>query len=284
MADITDLAGVRVITFFPRTVSEMGELVTEEFQVVERVDHTALLMQQERFGYKSVHFLVHLNEDRLHLPEYARFTGMTAEIQVRTVLQHAWAEIEHDIQYKSATTIPGEIRRRFMALAGMLEVADREFQAIQDSDIELREQARRSVDLGNLEQVEITPDALEAYLNKTIGADYRISPFSYDWGARLLRKLGFTNFRQVDECIKPYNEDVVGRTIYGTRQGQLTRFEALLLAAMGEVFITKHPWADSPWFASRMKEYLDKLRAAEIPIRSYSPADDRKEASTSVGA
>jgi ppGpp synthetase/RelA/SpoT-type nucleotidyltranferase len=51
---------------------------------------------------------------------------------VRTILQHAWAEIEHDIQYKSARALPPALRRRLAALAGLLEIADREFQAIRD--------------------------------------------------------------------------------------------------------------------------------------------------------
>ncbi len=75
-----------------------------------------------------------LAPQRALLPEYERSADSITEIQVRTVLQHAWAEIEHDIQYKSASVIPAEIRRRFMSLAGMLEIADRESQAIQDAD------------------------------------------------------------------------------------------------------------------------------------------------------
>ena len=63
---------------------------------------------------------------------------------------HAWAEIEHDIQYKSTETIPRLIRRRFMSLAGMLEIADREFQAIQDEDQSVRQNARNAVESGAL--------------------------------------------------------------------------------------------------------------------------------------
>jgi hypothetical protein len=58
---------------------------------------------------------------------------LVAEIQVRTILQHAWAEIEHDTRYKAVDVAPTAIARRFVALAGLLEIADREFQALQDS-------------------------------------------------------------------------------------------------------------------------------------------------------
>ena len=132
LGQITDLAGVRIITFFPRDVATIGHCIREQFEVIEHTDLSRTLIREERFGYQSDHFLVKLSSDRTVLPEYEPHRGLVAEVQVRTILQHAWAEIEHDIRYKSAITIPNSIRRRFMALAGVLEIADREFQAIQE--------------------------------------------------------------------------------------------------------------------------------------------------------
>lgn len=57
---------------------------------------------QGRLGYQSIHYLVKLPDQKTEWAEYKRFEGLIAEIQVRTILQHAWAEMEHDIQYKSA--------------------------------------------------------------------------------------------------------------------------------------------------------------------------------------
>ncbi len=271
LAEITDLAGVRVITFFPRTVEAIDECVNAEFEVVEKVDLSASLEKEERLGYQSVHYLVRLTGDRTHLPEYRQFDGLKAEIQVRTVLQHAWAEIEHDIQYKSPVTIPSAIRHRFMALAGLLEIADREFQAVQDADATVREEARASVEKGSLKRVEITPDALRAYLDKRLGPDARMSDFSYDWDARLLRGMGFTDFAQVDECIFGYDDDQISRILTGQRQGQLTRFEYLLLAGMGPNFLPRHRWKGEAWFRERVNEELKRLKAAGIKLGAYSP-------------
>ncbi len=108
---ITDLAGVRVITYFPSTLKEIDEMLSQEFKIVERSDMGAELIEEDRFGYQSIHYLVKLTPQRARLPEYDPFALSIAEIQVRTILQHAWAEIEHDIQYKSASVIPAEIRR-----------------------------------------------------------------------------------------------------------------------------------------------------------------------------
>jgi ppGpp synthetase/RelA/SpoT-type nucleotidyltranferase len=277
LREITDLAGVRVITYFPSTLADIHRVLTEEFRIVERSDKGAELVQEERFGYQSIHYLVTLTPQRARLPEYEPFAESSAEIQVRTILQHAWAEIEHDIQYKSAAVIPAEIHRRFMSLAGMLEMADREFQAIQDADKRLTEEARARVKGGQLGKVEITPDALKAFLDKRLGPDGRISEFSYDWSARVLKKVGFRTLEQIDKCIRGYDDDSLSRIASGGRQGQTTRFEYMLLAGMGENYIRRHVFAGQPWYEPRQRQGLEKFRASGVDLRLYDPVTDTPE-------
>lgn len=272
---VTDLSGVRVITFFPRTIEAVGQIIETEFDVIEKFDKAEDLIKEERFGYASIHYLVRLKDNRTGLLEYRRFKGLITEIQVRTILQHTWAEIEHDIRYKSPDTIPTSIRRRFMSLAGVLEIADREFQAIQDEDMKLRKQARLSVQQGRLDQIEITPDALRAYLDKKLGSDGRMRDFSYEWTARLLRTLGFTDFRQVEECVAGYDDDVLSRAAWSARQGQITRFELMLLAGMGENFLRYHVWHAQDWFIQKVNRELSNINKADIPVRDYLPPSRR---------
>ena len=272
LKQITDMAGVRVITFFPRTIEEADQVIRDQFRVLEVSNKADLLKQEERFGYQSVHYIVSISDQRLALPEYSPYRGLVAEIQVRTILQHAWAEIEHDIQYKSVETIPASVRRRFMSLAGMLEIADREFQGVQDEDQRLRQQARTSIKQGKLETVEITADALKAYLDRKLGPDGRMALYSYDWTARMLRRLGFTNFRQIDECIIGYDDDRLSRQYHGTRQGQLSRFELQLLAAMGPNFIERHPWTpSSEYWPAYFKRQLERLEQLGVKTGAYAP-------------
>ena len=269
LQDITDLAGVRVITFFPRTVGEVGACIRDEFEVVEHTDHSRALRQEERFGYQSEHYLVKLSSKRTTLPEYQAHLGLIAEIQVRTILQHAWAEIEHDIQYKSSITIPGTIRRRFMALAGVLEIADREFQSIQDEDKQLKQQAKTSVELGSLDQIEITGDALRSYIDKRVGSDSSTSDFSYEFMARVLRRMGFTNFGQVDVCIKDYDGDLLGQIRWRRQAGPVSRFEEMLLVGMGSVFIERR--TDDLGRKDFLKSSLARYEGHGIPIGNYDP-------------
>ena len=272
LKQITDLAAIRIITFFPRTIDDIDKMLREEFEVVEEIDKGKSLLDEERFGYQSLHYLVTLTSARTSLPEYERFASATVEVQVRTILQHAWAEIEHDIQYKSSATIPRDIKRRFLALAGLLEIADREFQAIQDADKELKSRAETLISAGELQAVEITPSALKAYLDKRIGSDGRMSDFSYDWTARLLLRLGFRSLEQVDQCIAPYNDDHLSRLIDGYRQGQLTRFDYMLLAGMGDYFISRHPWSGQAWFQSRFPTLLKRLVEHKVKIGNFDPS------------
>jgi len=267
---ITDLAGVRIITFFPRTVSQVDQTLWHEFTILERIDKADLLIREEKLGYQSLHYVIALQLNRLALPEYARYAGLKAEIQVRTILQHAWAEIEHDIQYKSVEVIPTPIRRRFMTLAGLLEIADREFQAIQNEDEQIRQEARRSVQAGRLEEVEITPDALRAYLDKKLGPDRRMRDWTYESTAAMLRRFGFNNFRELEECIAGYNDDEISKRVWGGRQGQLTRFETMLLAGMGERFINEHQLGQAQWWRDWQFKTLAKMKALGIPTGVYN--------------
>lgn len=271
LKQITDLAGVRIITHFPGTLADIDQLLSHEFTIVERSDKGKELIEKERFGYQSVHYLVQISAERTRLAEYEGFSNAVAEVQVRTILQHTWAEIEHDIQYKSSTAIPSEIRRRFMALAGMLEIADREFQAIQDADKELENHAKDMVERGDLSGVEITPNALKLFLDKRIGSDGRISDWTYDWLARLLTSLGFRDLKQVESAIAPYNDVELSAIAMSGRQGQSTRFELMLLAALGEDFIERHVLRDRGWFVKQQKGYLQKFQERGIKILGFHP-------------
>lgn len=286
MEQITDLSAVRIITFLPGVVAQVCRCIESEFTVLEKSDKSEELMDEGKFGYQSVHFLVRLPLNRVNLSEYKRFSDLTFEIQIRTILQHAWAEMEHDIQYKSASVIPAVIRRRFIALAGMLEIADREFQALQEDDQALRVEARSFVAAGRLDGIEITPDALKAYLHKRLGGDARQSESSYEMSANYLKRLGFKTIKQLDDCLGTYDDDATCRIIWGNRQGQLTRFDTVLLASMGEVYIKRHPWSEFDFWKEKFPEWLEKLKQSGVKVGTYDPlrvADDNVGPPVSAG-
>ena len=166
LSEITDLAGVRIITYFPEDVDKIIPLIEKEFNVdpVNSIDKRKKT-DFSTFGYVSVHLIVELSSQRKMLPEYSSFSGLKCEIQVRTILQHAWAEIEHDIVYKSNDEIPFELRHRFASLAGLLEVADREFEQLRIEEVKVRTEIEKKI-LNEQYELPINRDSLILYLSK----------------------------------------------------------------------------------------------------------------------
>jgi len=128
LLDITDVLGIRITTYFEDDISRISDLIEEEFDIDKdnSIDKRTLL-EPDRFGYLSLHHIVSLSSMRGKLVENKRFIKLKIEIQTRSILQHAWAEIEHNLGYKKEQAIPKVIRRRFSRLAGLLELADQEF-------------------------------------------------------------------------------------------------------------------------------------------------------------
>ena len=106
----------------------VAEIIEREFLVIpEHSQDKRALLDPDRFGYLSIHYVVKISEERKDLTEYKRFEDCLFEIQIRSILQHSWAEIEHDLGYKTEEEIPRDTRRQFSRLAGLLEIADDEF-------------------------------------------------------------------------------------------------------------------------------------------------------------
>ncbi len=127
---ITDLLGLRIICPFLEDVETVEGLIGSHFEVLETVRKAAVHSFRE-FGYDSVHLLVRLEkpEKELALPHARR----VCEIQLRTILQDAWAEVEHELVYKSKLSWPNEsIRRKLAALNATLTLSDLTFQEIRD--------------------------------------------------------------------------------------------------------------------------------------------------------
>ncbi len=128
LVETTDLAGIRIILESLEHLERVCDLIKQEFSVDEEksVDKQAQL-EPNKFGYLSKHFIISLNPHRGGLREWSRFANLKAEIQVRTMLQHAWADIEHSLGYKNEIGIPENLKRRLFRLSALLELADQEF-------------------------------------------------------------------------------------------------------------------------------------------------------------
>lgn len=167
--DITDIVGVRIITYYSDDVDRIANLIEREFNVDR--DNTIdkrKAMSPETFGYLSLHYVVRLNEQRQSLTEYSNVKDIRFEIQIRSILQHTWAEIEHDLGYKSNIGIPEEIRRDFSRLAGLLELADKEFLGIRKNLKAYKDDISKDVAEQKTEKMLIDYISLQSYVQNNV--------------------------------------------------------------------------------------------------------------------
>lgn len=157
LEDITDLVGLRIITFYSDDVDKVAAIVKNLYVVDwdNSVDKRKL-HELTSFGYNSLHYICHLKEGPL--------SGIPFELQMRTALQHVWSSIEHDIGYKGAVKLPPEYRRQFSRLAGMLELADNEFSRLRTTMVDYRRQVNSLVKSGKLDDVPLSTDSFQSFL------------------------------------------------------------------------------------------------------------------------
>lgn len=176
---LTDMMGIRVICAFLEDLSEVERQVKEVFDVKE-VEYKGAGQNFREFGYESVHVLVAIPEDcipeklPLPLPE-----GIVCEIQIRTILQDAWAEVEHELIYKSEfSPFDMPLRRKLASMNASLSLADTIFQEIRDYQKKLQGEvaARRESFYEKADELthDFVPEMKIPESNPNIG---RVSPY-----------------------------------------------------------------------------------------------------------
>ena len=206
--DVTDLVALRVATYFEDHLEHVSRLIEHHF----RVDFTHSADKTKPAGYRSIHYVC-LAKDSPH-PDF-RF-----EIQLRTSLQHAWAEVEHDLGYKVDDAMPEPIRRRFSRVAGLLEIADQEFVSIRRELATSRDEARATLaksgalplDLVSLDALIRQPEveALDQVVAQGLSTRLGETPFFPDYLVKLLRLAGLETTKDVVEAIAAHGPAVKG--------------------------------------------------------------------------
>ena len=168
-----------------------------------------------------------MNSARLGLAEYRRFKGFKVEIQIRTVIQHAWAEIEHDLGYKRELAIPKAVKRKFFQLAAMLEMADEGFTSIKQTLTQYEKNVGEAIST-TPEKVEIDATSTREYLNTSSilqSCDEKISTkvglplknFPADTPERdaaELRWVGLNTVNELDNFLKANSDIVVSLAVH----------------------------------------------------------------------
>lgn len=182
LKDLTDILGLRVITFYIDDVDKVASALERLFVIDwENSIDKRKAHEIDSFGYLSLHYIC-------SLPDFPyRF-----EVQMRTLLQHAWANMNHDTGYKSGVEIPKEYLRNLSRLAGMLELADEQFSRIRSELTDYRRRVRALVASGNLDEAPLDGDSYRSYLE--------LKPF-----AKLNARIAAVNQAEIQEVsLLPY--------------------------------------------------------------------------------
>ena len=191
--DITDILGLRVITFYIDDVDKVATVLERLFEIDwENSVDKRKAHDIDSFGYLSLHYICRIPEETYSVPEHPELNKIRFEVQMRTVLQHAWANMNHDTGYKSGVEIPKEYLRNLSRLAGMLELADEQFSRIRTELTDYRRRVQTLVASGNLDEVTLDGDSFRSYLE--------LKPFE-----KLNRKIAAVNQAEIQEVsLLPY--------------------------------------------------------------------------------
>lgn len=214
LSEITDLSGVRIITYYTDTVDLISKLIEEEF-IIDRdnsIDKRTSL-DPKRFGYRSLHYVVQINPKHVSAKEFIKYHDLKLEIQISSILQYTWAEIEHDLGYKSQEEIPYDMKRSFSRLAGLLELADEEFLRIKNGIFEYQNQLMQSYLSADIDKESVvvfkvkSPEYLELkeFLMRELNAQ-RVSQGNLENIIRMFEFLKINKLKEIDDKLKEYHQ------------------------------------------------------------------------------
>jgi hypothetical protein len=223
-------------------------------------------------GYLSVHYIAKLNQARANLEEYMPYANIRFEIQVRTLLQHAWAEIEHDRSYKFSGELPKDIKRRFFLVAGTLELMDREFNALAQEIQEYAEEVHTETKSGNLD-FSIDSTSLIEYLKVKLKKYDSIESTFNGKDKMIVQELvdcGITKISELDVLLEDSIVEKVFDTIYGIDGANYLGFiRDILMVTLPDVYFQK-AWKNS-WAAIESRTF-QKLVAINPKLNQYRDA------------
>lgn len=233
-ASAHDVIGIRVTAFTTSGIPLLVGVMRNLFAVEDVVDKAEKARAEGSFGYASRHVIARVDHRRLPgLGNHTDLDGRLVEIQLRTVLQHAWAEFEHDIRYKNPDEdLPVEVHRAFTLAAGLIELADGQFDEIQRIV---------SSAVNAPEDAELTATTLPGVLTMILGSAYPTSKADYyGFAVDMLAAHGITTIGELGALCSPENlARLMDAMDYGYAPGQVRLVDDLLLLTYGRDHIRR---------------------------------------------
>ena len=201
--DLPDLVGLRAILLFNRDVEKLRSVLSGRFHVLQQ-ENKGELLEESQFGYLSIHLLIELPHQWLAVPSMADFGGLKAEVQIRTVAQHIWAEVSHKLQYKQENSVPPHVRRAIFRVSALLEFVDLELERI----LEERDQYQRNVGPPYISEA-LNVDSLARLLDTHLPRENKDAIEPYAELLDDLRAFSITTQAQLIALLEKHREDIL---------------------------------------------------------------------------
>ena len=215
--DITDVLGVRIVTYYSNEVDLISAHVEQLLDIdwENSIDKRKML-ETDRFGYLSQHYICRIPASLYKDPDMPELNQVRFELQIRSLLQHAWANLYHDMGYKTDVEVPIAYQRDMSRLAGLLELADEQFSRIRKEIHDYRRSVQSLVATGNFNEVLLNGDTFRSYLElkpfrilaEKIAAIHQATLFedNFEPYYQVLRRMGMRTIGDIERLRNTYGE------------------------------------------------------------------------------
>jgi len=252
-----DFCGIRIVVYYLKDIQTVQEIIDTEFDLQESFDKADELEINE-FGYRSKHSIVKIKKEWLAAPNYRGLENIKVEIQVRTILMHAWAEIEHQLAYKNKTQIPKEYQRELSGLSAKFEESDRQFQKLKDEIESYKDDIKLSVESHGMisKKIELNYDSLIALLDYYLPDYPRNQKSSLSILTRLIsEKISIEQVESLLKRIRPLAASL-NHEVFPNKNLHLT--QGTILSYADDIF---HSYDTNVMYSEARRNIVEKFKA-----------------------
>lgn len=237
LEQLDDLIGVRIIMFLEPDIADVATALKGQFSCREDDDKTSSQRRNGQIGYAGRHLILEVPAGNVPVG-CQTFIGERFEVQIRTVLQHAWAAFEHDIRYKGLAEANAEVDRAFTMASTLIELADAQFSAI--NDIVKRRQAESTAGFAANPGTELTGDILHDMLARLLPEHPRSQAWQYGWLGDVLAANGLRTVADAEELFGAADWVAVAKGMdYKFPAGHVRIADDFLLKTWGADYIAR---------------------------------------------
>lgn len=197
--ELQDIVGLRAILLFQRDVNSFNELIHSNF-FINRSYNSIRNLQDNQFGYLSIHTIISIPENWSNVPTFHGMKGFIAELQIRTLSQHSWAETSQFFQYKKENNVPKSLIRSVNRISALLETIDLEYERLLIERKTYISEIEESSKIINEERL-LNVDILEAILDE-YSPKHKTKGEKYSESLDILNFFGILKVKDLMELIK----------------------------------------------------------------------------------